>query len=115
MRRRQIVVTQSAIVALLLTVGAVSAQPVITCRRSSAEAFVIAYRIAGSDLKRFLYVINQQFQNFGLTRDLFRGCFPAGEAVLRKIEQCVQNNEQICTLLQREAEHDNWETPPYRH
>jgi hypothetical protein len=104
LRRREVVVIQSAIVALLLTVGAASAQSVVTCRRSSAEALVIAYRIAGPDLKRFLYVINQQFQNVGLTRDVFRGCFPAGEAVLRKIEQCVQNNEQICTSLQRGAE-----------
>jgi hypothetical protein len=103
MRRRQVVIFRSAVVALMLTVGAVSAQPVVTCRRSSAEAFVIAYRIAGSDLTRFLYVISQQFQNVGLTRDLFRGCFPTGEAVLRKIEQCVQNNEQICTLLQPET------------
>ena len=107
------IIAQSAVVALLLTVLAASAQPAVTCRRSSAEAFVIAYRIAGPDLKRFLYAINQQFQNVGLTRDLFGGCFPAGEAVLRKIEKCVQNNEQICTFLRPEAEQENPETPPY--
>ncbi len=96
MRPREIVTTLSSIVALSLMVGPPSAQPVVTCRRSSAEAFAIAYRIAGPDLERFLDILNQQFRAVGLTRELFRECFPAGEAVLQKVELCVQNNEQVC-------------------
>jgi hypothetical protein len=98
------------LMALLLTTIATSAQPTADCRRNSAQALSISYQIAGQNSKRFVDVINQEFRVLGLTRERFRECFPEGEVVLRKIEQCAASNNPACTFSSQEAAQANQET-----
>jgi hypothetical protein len=86
-----------------------SAPPDLDCRSRAAQALGVSYRIAGRNLRQFIDTINQQFRLLGINRERFRSCFPEGEVVLKKIEQCAQNNEQICTYSQQETEQANQE------
>jgi len=93
--------------------GAANSPPASAdCRSRAAQALGVSYRIAGRNLRLFIDTLYQQFQVLGITRDSFRSCFPEGEVVLKKIEQCAQNNDQSCTYSQQEAGQANKVQPP---
>ena len=46
---------------------------------------------------------------FGFARESFRRCLPEGDVVLRKMEQCARNNDQVCAFTGKEVEEGNRE------
>ena len=87
------------------------AQDDIDCRRRAADAFAYTRQVAGQshDAKRWADTLNQQLLTLGITRESFRRCLPEGDVVLRKMEQCARNNDQVCAFTEKEVEEGNRE------